>query len=83
MIVCNSITSKALIGLLTSGLVMMSVSKFWRMAIKRIVIIVAVIIAQMQNRMQQKAAEGSSGSKEGDDGGEIVPLTLTLPLGVW
>lgn len=32
------------------------VSEFWQMVIKGIVIIVAVIIDQMQNRMQQKAA---------------------------
>lgn len=35
---------------------MMGVSEFWQMVIKGIVIIVAVIIDQMQNRMQHKAA---------------------------
>jgi erythritol transport system permease protein len=44
------------IGFLADGLVMMGVSEFWQMVIKGIVIIVAVIIDQMQNRMQQKAA---------------------------
>lgn len=34
----------------------MGVSEFWQMVIKGIVIIVAVIIDQMQSRMQQKAA---------------------------
>lgn len=42
------------IGFLADGLVMMGVSEFWQMVIKGIVIIVAVIIDQMQNRMQQK-----------------------------
>ncbi|KOC92002.1 ABC transporter permease [Winslowiella iniecta] len=44
------------IGFLADGLIMMGVSEFWQMVIKGIVIIVAVIIDQMQNRMQQKAA---------------------------
>ncbi|MFJ5452671.1 ABC transporter permease [Pectobacterium jejuense] len=44
------------IGILADGLVMMGVSEFWQMVIKGIVIIVAVIIDQMQNRMQHKAA---------------------------
>lgn len=35
---------------------MMGISEFWQMVIKGIVIIVAVIIDQMQNRMQHKAA---------------------------
>jgi erythritol transport system permease protein len=61
------------IGFLADGLVMMGVSEFWQMVIKGIVIIVAVIIDQMQNRMQQKAAvvaqkavmEGNSDSGQG------------------
>jgi len=44
------------IGFLADGLIMMGVSEFWQMVIKGIVIIIAVIIDQMQNRMQQKAA---------------------------
>ncbi len=44
------------IGILADGLVMMGISEFWQMVIKGIVIIVAVIIDQMQNRMQHKAA---------------------------
>lgn len=44
------------IGILADGLVMMGVSEFWQMVIKGMVIIVAVIIDQMQNRMQRKAA---------------------------
>ncbi len=44
------------IGILADGLVMMGVSEFWQMVIKGMVIIIAVIIDQMQNRMQHKAA---------------------------
>ncbi|WP_432455047.1 MULTISPECIES: ABC transporter permease [unclassified Agarivorans] len=44
------------IGILADGLVMMGVSEFWQMVIKGIVIIVAVIIDQMQSKMQYKAA---------------------------
>lgn len=47
------------IGILADGLVMMGVSEFWQMVIKGIVIIVAVIIDQMQNKMQYKAAVSS------------------------
>ncbi|MFS9663288.1 ABC transporter permease, partial [Klebsiella pneumoniae] len=38
------------------GLVLLAVSELWQMVIKWIVMIVAVIIDQMQNRMPQKAA---------------------------
>ncbi len=44
------------IGILADGLVMMNVSEFWQMVIKGIVIIVAVIIDQMQSKLQYKAA---------------------------
>lgn len=47
------------IGILADGLVMMGVSEFWQMVIKGIVIIVAVIIDQMQNRLQYKVAVAS------------------------
>ncbi len=47
------------IGILADGLVMMGVSEFWQMVIKGVVIIIAVIIDQMQNKMQYKAAIGS------------------------
>ncbi|HBO39333.1 MAG TPA: sugar ABC transporter permease [Pasteurellaceae bacterium] len=47
------------IGILADGLVMMGVSEFWQMVIKGIVIIVAVIIDQMQNRLQHKVAVAS------------------------
>ncbi|MGR6980641.1 ABC transporter permease [Testudinibacter sp. P27/CKL/0425] len=44
------------IGILADGLVMMGVSEFWQMVIKGIVIIVAVVVDQMQSRLQYKAA---------------------------
>lgn len=47
------------IGILADGLVMMGVSEFWQMVIKGIVIIVAVIIDQMQSKLQYKAAISS------------------------
>ncbi|WP_233402763.1 ABC transporter permease [Marinomonas transparens] len=47
------------IGILADGLVMMGVSEFWQMVIKGLVIIVAVIIDQMQNKLQYKAAISS------------------------
>ena len=54
--VTGSIIGAFVIVFLADGMVMMGVSDFWQMVIKGIVIIVAVIIDQMQNRMQQKAA---------------------------
>lgn len=47
------------IGILADGLVMMGVSEFWQMVIKGIVIIVAVVIDQMQNKLQYKVAVAS------------------------
>jgi erythritol transport system permease protein len=47
------------IGILADGLVMMGVSEFWQMVIKGLVIIIAVIIDQMQNKLQYKAAISS------------------------
>ncbi|SMB88975.1 erythritol ABC transporter membrane protein [Pasteurella testudinis DSM 23072] len=47
------------IGILADGLVMMGVSEFWQMVIKGIVIIVAVVIDQLQNKLQYKAAVAS------------------------
>lgn len=44
------------IGILADGLVMMGVSEFWQMVIKGIVIIVAVVIDQMQSKLQYKTA---------------------------
>jgi erythritol transport system permease protein len=44
------------IGILGDGLVMMGVSSFWQMVIKGLVIVVAVIIDQVQARMQARIA---------------------------
>ena len=44
------------IGILSDGLVMLGVSSFWQMVIKGLVIVVAVIIDQMQARMQARIA---------------------------
>ncbi len=70
--ILGTLVGAFVIGFLADGLIMMGVSEFWQMVIKGIVIIVAVIIDQMQSRMQQKAAvvaqkalieEGGSGTK--------------------
>ncbi len=44
------------IGILSDGLVMMGVSSFWQTVIKGVVIIAAVVVDQMQQRMQQRMA---------------------------
>jgi ribose/xylose/arabinose/galactoside ABC-type transport system permease subunit len=44
------------IGILGDGLVMLGVSSFWQMVIKGLVIVVAVIIDQVQARMQARIA---------------------------
>ncbi len=54
--ITGTLVGAFVIGILADGLVMMGVSEFWQMVIKGIVIIVAVIIDQMQNRLQHKAA---------------------------
>jgi erythritol transport system permease protein len=54
--VVGTLIGAFVIGALADGLVMMGVSEFWQMVIKGIVIIVAVIIDQMQSKMQYKAA---------------------------
>ena len=54
--IVGTLIGSFVIGILADGLVMMGVSEFWQMVIKGMVIIVAVIIDQMQNRMQHKAA---------------------------
>ncbi len=54
--ILGTLVGAFVIGFLADGLIMMGVSEFWQMVIKGIVIIVAVIIDQMQSRMQQKAA---------------------------
>lgn len=54
--ISGTIIGAFVIGILADGLVMMGVSEFWQMVIKGIVIIVAVIIDQMQSRLQYKAS---------------------------
>ncbi|TCP92142.1 erythritol ABC transporter membrane protein [Cricetibacter osteomyelitidis] len=57
--IAGTLIGAFVIGILADGLVMMGVSEFWQMVIKGIVIIVAVIIDQMQNKLQYKAAVAS------------------------
>ena len=44
------------IGILSDGLVMLGVSSFWQMVIKGAVIITAVVVDQLQERLQSRAA---------------------------
>jgi len=57
--VTGTLIGAFVIGILADGLVMMGVSEFWQMVIKGVVIIIAVIIDQMQNKLQYKAAVSS------------------------
>jgi len=52
----GTIIGAFVIGVLSDGLVMMGVSEFWQMVIKGIVIITAVVIDQLQKRMEKQAA---------------------------
>ncbi|WP_408623193.1 ABC transporter permease [Celerinatantimonas yamalensis] len=54
--IMGTLVGAFVIGILADGLVMLGVSEFWQMVIKGIVIIIAVIIDQMQSRLQYKAA---------------------------
>ena len=51
----GTIIGAFVIGVLGDGLVMMGVSSFWQMVIKGIVIVAAVVIDQIQSKMQAKA----------------------------
>jgi erythritol transport system permease protein len=44
------------IGVLSDGLVMLGVSSFWQMVIKGMVIIAAVVLDQLQRRLQRRMA---------------------------
>lgn len=57
--ITGTLVGAFVIGILADGLVMMGISEFWQMVIKGIVIIVAVIIDQMQSKLQYKAAISS------------------------
>jgi len=54
--ISGTLVGAFVIGILADGLVMMGVSEFWQMVIKGIVIIVAVVIDQMQSKLQYKTA---------------------------
>ena len=45
-----------MIGVLGDGLVLLGVSDFWQTVIKGLVIVAAVIIDQLQQRLQERAA---------------------------
>ena len=42
-----------MIGVLSDGLVLLGVSEFWQIVIKGIVIILAVVVDQIQQRLQR------------------------------
>jgi erythritol transport system permease protein len=44
------------IGVLSDGLVMLGVSSFWQMVIKGLVIVAAVVLDQLQRRLQKRMA---------------------------
>ena len=54
----GSLVGAFVIGVLADGLVMLGVSEFWQMVIKGIVIILAVAVDQLQNRVQLRLAGG-------------------------
>jgi erythritol transport system permease protein len=52
----GTIIGAFVIGVLSDGLVMMGVSEFWQMVIKGLVIIAAVVLDQMQRKMEARKA---------------------------
>jgi erythritol transport system permease protein len=52
----GTIIGAFVIGILGDGMVMVGVSSFWQMVIKGLVIVTAVVVDQLQQKMQQKAA---------------------------
>ncbi|MGQ0563528.1 MAG: ABC transporter permease [Gemmobacter sp.] len=54
--IIGTIVGAFVIGILSDGLIMMGVSSFWQTVIKGVVIIVAVVIDQAQNRLQARVA---------------------------
>jgi len=52
----GTIIGAFVIGILSDGLVMMGVSSFWQTVIKGVVIITAVVVDQLQQRIQQRLA---------------------------
>jgi erythritol transport system permease protein len=53
----GTIAGALVIGALADGLVLLGVSEFWQIVIKGIVIIVAVVLDQLQRRIQWQASE--------------------------
>ena len=51
----GTIIGAFVIGMLSDGLVMMGVSSFWQMVIKGVVIIAAVVVDQVQRKLQQRS----------------------------
>lgn len=52
----GTIVGAFVIGVLSNGMVLLGISAFWQMVIKGFVIVLAVVIDQLQHRMQQRAA---------------------------
>lgn len=52
----GTIIGAFVIGILSDGLIMMGVSSFWQTVIKGVVIVLAVVIDQAQNRLQARVA---------------------------
>jgi erythritol transport system permease protein len=52
----GTIVGAFVIGMLSDGLVMMGVSSFWQTVIKGVVIVAAVVVDQIQRRVQQRFA---------------------------
>lgn len=57
----GTITGAFVIGVLADGLILLGVSEFWQIVIKGLVIVVAVILDQMQQRYALKAAAALRG----------------------
>lgn len=52
----GTIIGAFVIGVLTNGMVLVGISEFWQTVIKGLVIILAVVVDQLQYRIQQRAA---------------------------
>jgi erythritol transport system permease protein len=55
----GTIIGAFVIGVLTNGMVLLGISEFWQIGIKGLVIVLAVVVDQLQYRMQQRAAASS------------------------
>jgi erythritol transport system permease protein len=54
--IAGTLVGAFVIGVLSDGLVMLGISSFWQMVIKGLVIIAAVVLDQMQQRMYRRFA---------------------------